>query len=198
MKLNELKGRPGSHKKSKRLGRGTSSGKGKTSGKGVKGQKARAGVAINGFEGGQMPLHMRMPKRGFNNIFAKETSIVNVGDVQKAVDQGKIDAAATVDMAALVKAGLCQTAKDGVRLLANGKLTSKITFAVTHASAGAVAAVEAAGGSVAASGYKPVPKNKGKGKDKPGKKTLRRENLATKRAEREAAARAAKAAKSAA
>ncbi len=197
MKLNELAGRPGSHKRSKRLGRGTSSGKGKTSGKGVKGQKARAGVAIHGFEGGQMPLHMRMPKRGFNNIFARQTSIVNLGAVQKAVDAGKLDASATIDMAALVKAGLCQPAKDGVRLLGKGELSAKLAFAVTHASAGAVAAVEKAGGSVAASGYRPTPKNKGKGKDKPGKKTVRREAQAKKKAERQEAALAAKAARAA-
>lgn len=147
-KLNELSPRPGSTKNRMRVGRGPGSGKGKTGGRGQKGQKSRSGVSINGFEGGQMPLHMRIPKRGFNNIFAKDFAIVNLGQVQKLVDAKKLDPKATVDHAALKAAGVARGGKDGVRLLAKGELTAKLSFAVAGASKGAIAAVEKAGGKV--------------------------------------------------
>lgn len=148
MKLNELKDNAGARKGRMRVGRGIGSGKGKTAGRGQKGAKARSGVAINGFEGGQMPLHMRLPKRGFNNIFAKDYSIVNLGLIQKAVDDGKIDVSAVLDQAALRAAGLTRGGKDGVRLLAKGELTAKLSFNVAGASKGAIEAVEKVGGKV--------------------------------------------------
>ncbi|HAF42936.1 MAG TPA: 50S ribosomal protein L15 [Sphingobium sp.] len=148
MKLNELNDNAGSRKGRMRVGRGIGSGKGKTAGRGQKGAKARSGVSINGFEGGQMPLHMRLPKRGFNNIFAKDYAIVNLGAVQKAIDAGKLDASATVDHAALKTAGLARGGKDGVRLLAKGELTTKLSFLVAGASQSAIDAVEKAGGKV--------------------------------------------------
>ncbi len=148
MKLNDLRDNDGARKGRMRVGRGIGSGKGKTAGRGQKGQKARSGVAINGFEGGQMPLHMRIPKRGFNNIFGTDYAIVNLGMIQKLVDAKKIDAKAVVDHAALKAAGVARGGKDGVRLLAKGELTAKLTFEVAGASAAAVAAVEKAGGSV--------------------------------------------------
>ncbi len=148
MKLNQLRDNAGSRKGRMRVGRGIGSGKGKTAGRGQKGAKARSGVAINGFEGGQMPLHMRIPKRGFNNIFAKDYAIVNLGMVQKLVDAGKLDAKAVVDHAALKAAGVARGGKDGVRLLAKGELKAKIHFVVAGASAGALAAVEKSGGKV--------------------------------------------------
>jgi large subunit ribosomal protein L15 len=152
MKLNDLRDNPGSRLKSKRLGRGIGSGKGKTSGKGVKGQKAREGVSLNGFEGGQLPLYRRLPKRGFTNIFRKEYAAVNVGCVQNAIDLGKIDATAEVTELTLREAGLVRTGKyAGVRLLARGTLTSAIRVTVSGASAAAVAAVQQAGGSVTTS-----------------------------------------------
>ncbi|WP_029009718.1 50S ribosomal protein L15 [Azospirillum halopraeferens] len=148
-KLNELRDNPGARKSRMRVGRGIGSGKGKTGGRGVKGQTSRTGVAINGFEGGQMPLHRRLPKRGFTNIFAKEYSVVNLGLVQKAIDAGKLDAAQAIDLAALQAAGLVGKAgKDGVRLLGRGELTSRASFTVAGASKSAIAAVEKAGGSV--------------------------------------------------
>ncbi|OJY62037.1 MAG: 50S ribosomal protein L15 [Sphingobium sp. 66-54] len=148
MKLNELKDNAGARKGRMRVGRGIGSGKGKTAGRGQKGAKARSGVSINGFEGGQMPLHMRLPKRGFNNIFRKDYAVVNLGMVQKAIDAGKLDAKAVVDQAALRAAGLSRGGKNGVRLLAKGELTAKLSFSVAGASASAVAAVEKAGGKV--------------------------------------------------
>ena len=148
MKLNELNDNAGSRKGRMRVGRGIGSGKGKTAGRGQKGAKARSGVSINGFEGGQMPLHMRLPKRGFNNIFAKDYAIVNLGAVQKAIDSGKLDANAVVDHAALKAASLARGGKDGVRLLAKGELTAKVSFLVAGVSKGAVEAVEKAGGKV--------------------------------------------------
>lgn len=148
-KLNELRDNPGARKNKMRVGRGIGSGKGKTAGRGVKGQTSRTGVAINGFEGGQMPLHRRLPKRGFTNIFAKEFSEVNLGRLQAAIDAGRIDATKEIDTAALVAAGLVgKVAKDGVRLLGRGELTATVTIAVAGASASAKAAVEKAGGSV--------------------------------------------------
>ena len=147
-KLNELAPRPGSTKGRMRVGRGPGSGKGKTAGRGVKGQKARSGVAVGGFEGGQMPLHMRMPKRGFNNPFAKEFAEVNLWRIEQAIAAGKLDAGQPIDAEALVKAGVLRRAKDGVKLLGKGELKSKINLTVYSATASARAAVEKAGGSL--------------------------------------------------
>jgi large subunit ribosomal protein L15 len=149
MKLNDLRDNAGSRLKSKRLGRGIGSGKGKTSGKGVKGQKAREGVALNGFEGGQLPIYRRLPKRGFTNIFRKEYAPVNIGALAAAIAAGKIDAGQPITEETLKKAGLVRGGKvDGVRLLANGEITQAVTITVSGASATAIAAVQAAGGSV--------------------------------------------------
>ena len=149
MKLSELAGRPGARKVRKRIGRGIGSGTGKTAGRGGKGQTARSGVRIKGFEGGQMPLHRRLPKRGFRNVkFARKLNEVNLGRVQEAIDAGTLDAAARIDAAALVKAGVLRREKDGVRLLGGGEIKAKVTLAVFGASKSAVAAVEKAGGSV--------------------------------------------------
>ncbi|HEX4043176.1 MAG TPA: 50S ribosomal protein L15 [Xanthobacteraceae bacterium] len=149
MQLHQLAGRPGARKTRKRIGRGIGSGKGKTAGRGGKGQTARSGVRIKGFEGGQMPLHRRLPKRGFKNTkFAKKLNEVNLGRIQAAIDAGTLDSAAKVDAAALVKAGLLRRTKDGVRLLGSGEIKAKITLAVYGASKSAVAAVEKAGGAV--------------------------------------------------
>ncbi len=148
MKLNDLRDNQGARKGRMRVGRGIGSGKGKTAGRGQKGAKARSGVSVNGFEGGQMPLHMRIPKRGFNNIFAKDYAEVNLGLIQKAIDAGKLDAKAVIDHAALKAAGLARGGKDGVRLLAKGDYSAKASFAVAGVSKGARAAVEKAGGSV--------------------------------------------------
>jgi large subunit ribosomal protein L15 len=148
MKLNEINDNAGARKGRMRVGRGIGSGKGKTAGRGQKGAKARSGVSINGFEGGQMPLHMRIPKRGFNNIFAKDYAEVNLGAIQKFIDAGKLDVSGVVDHAALKAAGLARGGKNGVRLLAKGELTTKVSFKVAGASKGAVAAVEKLGGAV--------------------------------------------------
>ena len=148
MKLTDIRDNDGARHRKIRVGRGIGSGKGKTAGRGQKGAKARSGVSINGFEGGQMPLHMRLPKRGFNNPFGKDFAEVNLGMVQKFIDAGKLDAKGTVDHAALKAAGLARGGKDGVRLLGKGELTAKVKFLVAGASKGAVAAVEKAGGSV--------------------------------------------------
>ena len=148
MKLNELRDNKGARKSRVRVGRGIGSGLGKTAGRGQKGAKARSGVSVNGFEGGQMPLHMRLPKRGFNNVFAKDYAEVNIGAVQKLVDAGKLSTDGTLDQAALQAAGLARGGKDGVRLLGKGSLSAKLAFRVAGASAGARQAVEAAGGSV--------------------------------------------------
>ncbi|MDP3316515.1 MAG: 50S ribosomal protein L15 [Devosia sp.] len=148
MKLNELRDNEGATHAKKRLGRGIGSGSGKTAGRGVKGQNARSGVAINGFEGGQMPLYRRLPKRGFNNIFAKEFATVSLGRIQTAIDAKKLDPKAVIDAAALVKAGVIRRAKDGVRLLGDGELTAKVSFDLAGASKPALDKVEKAGGSV--------------------------------------------------
>ncbi len=148
MKLNEIRDNDGARKGRVRVGRGIGSGLGKTAGRGQKGQKSRSGVSIKGFEGGQMPLHMRLPKRGFNNIFAKDYAEVNLGMIQKLVDAKKLDAKGTVDHDALKAAGVARGGKDGVRLLGKGELTTKLTFKVAGASKGAIAAVEKAGGKV--------------------------------------------------
>ncbi len=149
MKLHELSGSPGARKTRKRIGRGIGSGKGKTGGRGGKGQTARSGVRIKGFEGGQMPLHRRLPKRGFKNVaFARKLNEINLGRLQEAIDAGKIDAGAKIDVAALVAAGVLRRAKEGVRLLGGGEIKAKVAIAVFGASKSAVAAVEKAGGSV--------------------------------------------------
>lgn len=148
MNLNELRDNPGSRLKSKRLGRGIGSGKGKTSGKGVKGQKAREGVSLNGFEGGQLPIYRRLPKRGFYNHFRKEYAPVNLDTLEKAIEAGKIDASQPITEAMLIAAGLGDPNLGGVRLLANGTIGRAISITVSGASAAAKAAVEQAGGSV--------------------------------------------------
>ena len=148
MKLNELADNPGSTKKLMRVGRGVGSGKGKTGGRGVKGQKSRRGVSINGFEGGQMPLHMRMPKRGFNALNSKKHQWLNLTTLQNAIDNKKIDAKNDITEDTLVEAGVLRRKKDGVRLLARGELKAKVNITVSGASASAVAAVEKAGGKV--------------------------------------------------
>ncbi len=148
MKLNELSDNPGSSKNRMRVGRGIGSGKGKTGGRGVKGQKARTGVAIKGFEGGQMPLHRRLPKRGFYNPFSTDYNEVNLGRVQQAVEAGKLDAKAPVTVESLITAGVIAKARDGVKILGNGEIKTKLAFEVAAASKGAIAAIEGAGGSV--------------------------------------------------
>jgi len=148
MKLNDLRDNAGARKGRMRVGRGIGSGKGKTAGRGQKGAKARSGVSVNGFEGGQMPLHMRIPKRGFNNIFAKDYAEVNLGIIQKFIDAGKLDANAVIDHDALKAAGLARGGKDGVRLLGKGELTAKVSLKVAGVSKGAREAVEKVGGSV--------------------------------------------------
>jgi large subunit ribosomal protein L15 len=147
-KLNDLHDNPGARKKRVRVGRGIGSGVGKTGGRGQKGQTSRSGVSINGFEGGQMPLHMRIPKRGFNNIFRKDYAVLNLGTLQAAIDAGKLDAKTLIDADVLVAAKVLTTARDGVRLLGVGALTAKVSLKLAGASASAKAAVEAAGGSV--------------------------------------------------
>ena len=148
MKLNEISDNPGSRKGRMRVGRGIGSGKGKTGGRGGKGQTARSGVRIKGFEGGQMPLHRRLPKRGFNNIFALKLNEVNLGRVQAAIDKGALDGKDVIDVEALVRSGVLRRAKHGVRLLGNGEIKAALAFAVHGASKSAIAAVEKAGGSV--------------------------------------------------
>ena len=148
VKLNELSDNPGASKKRMRVGRGIGSGKGKTAGRGVKGQKARTGVAVKGFEGGQMPLHRRLPKRGFYNPFSRDYNEVNLGRVQQAIDAGKLDAGAVVTNEALIAAGVLAKPRDGVKILGQGALTAKLAFEVAAASKSAVAAIEGAGGSV--------------------------------------------------
>lgn len=191
MKLNEIRDNPGAHKRFKRLGRGTGSGKGKTSGKGVKGQKARTGHhGMFGFEGGQMPLHMRIPKRGFNNIFAREFAIVNTGQLQKAVENGKLKAGDIVNAETLATQGIARRAKDGVRLLGKGALKTQLNLEVAHASGSAIEAVKKAGGHVKVVGVKAkhvTRKDRG-----PGKRVQRRIDSAKKREERAAAALQAK------
>lgn len=168
MKLNEIRDNDGARKVRMRVGRGIGSGKGKTSGRGQKGQKAREGVAIKGFEGGQMPLHMRLPKRGFNNPFGKDYAEINLGMIQKFIDAGKLDGKKLVDQAALREAGLSRGGKDGVRLLGKGALTAAAKFKVAGASKGALEAVEKAGGSVEIIAPKVM---RPKGEKKPAKVT---------------------------
>ena len=148
MKINELKDNEGARKGRMRVGRGIGSGKGKTAGRGQKGAKARSGVSINGFEGGQMPLHMRIPKRGFNNPFGKDYAEVNLGAIQKLVDAKKLDAKAVIDHETLKAAGVARGGKDGVRILGKGEYSAKLSFKVAGVSKGAKDAIEKAGGSV--------------------------------------------------
>ncbi|MGX9573983.1 MAG: 50S ribosomal protein L15 [Mesorhizobium sp.] len=148
MKLNDLRDKDGATHSKKRLGRGIGSGSGKTAGRGVKGQKARSGVAVNGFEGGQMPLYRRLPKRGFNNIFAKSFAVVSLARIQAALDAKKLDAKTTVTAEALVAAGVIRRVKDGVRILSDGDIKSKLAFDVAGASKAAIEKIEKAGGSV--------------------------------------------------
>jgi large subunit ribosomal protein L15 len=148
VKLNGLSDNPGASKNRMRIGRGIGSGKGKTGGRGVKGQKARTGVAVKGFEGGQMPLHRRLPKRGFNNIFATHYNEVNLGRIQQAIEAGKLDAKAPVTLDALIAAGVVSKPRDGVKILGQGKLAAKLAFEVAAASKSAIAAIEGAGGSI--------------------------------------------------
>ncbi|MGJ8605427.1 MAG: 50S ribosomal protein L15 [Marivita sp.] len=148
MKLHELHDNPGATKRRKRVGRGPGSGMGKTGGRGIKGQKSRSGVAIKGYEGGQMPLYQRLPKRGFNKPNRKAFAVVNLGLIQKFVDAGKLDVTATIDEDALIASGLVRRKLDGIRVLAKGDVTAKLTLAVTGASMSAVDAVEKAGGSL--------------------------------------------------
>lgn len=155
MKLNEIIDNEGARRPRIRVGRGIGSTKGKTGGRGVKGQTSRSGVAIKGYEGGQMPIHMRLPKRGFKNIFRLSYNVVNLGKVQTAIDAGKLDAKAKVDVAALVAAGVLRRAKDGIRLMATGELKTKVDFVVAGVSEAAKAAVEKAGGSVTVIAPKP-------------------------------------------
>ncbi|MEO0400476.1 MAG: 50S ribosomal protein L15 [Pseudomonadota bacterium] len=163
MKLHELSDNPGARKERKRIGRGIGSGKGKTGGRGVKGQKSRSGVSgIRAFEGGQMPLYMRLPKRGFNKPNRLKFVEVNVGRLQTAIDAGKVDAGKPVDAAALLEAGVIRRVLDGVRLLGVGELSAKVDVTVAHASAGAKAAVEKAGGSVTVKAPKEAPAKKTK------------------------------------
>ncbi|VTZ50601.1 50S ribosomal subunit protein L15 [Methylocella tundrae] len=148
MKLNDISDNPGSSKSRMRVGRGIGSGKGKTCGRGVKGQKARTGVAIKGFEGGQMPLHRRLPKRGFWNPFGTDYNEINIGRIQEAVEAGKLDPAAAITNEALIQCGLISKPRDGVKILGVGKLEAKLSFEVAAASKSAVAAIEGAGGSI--------------------------------------------------
>jgi large subunit ribosomal protein L15 len=174
MRLNELSDRPGATRARKRLGRGVGSGLGKTSGRGIKGQKARAGVAIKGFEGGQMPLHRRLPKRGFNNIFAKDLNELNLGRIQEAIDAGRLDGKKPITIETLKQAGLIRRAKDGVRLLGRGELKAKLAFEITGASQSAIKAVEAQGGSVT---LRPIT-----GREEPAVNKIKAEKRAAKRA----------------
>jgi len=181
MKLNEISNNPGAHKRKLKVGRGSSSGLGKTSGRGVKGAKARTGTKVYGFEGGQMPLHMRMPKRGFNNIFANDFSEVNIGRLQKAIDDKRLDVSGKVTEEVLRKAGLAHKSRDGVRLLGKGEISARLDIEVAGVSKGAREAVEKAGGSVTTTFKKKVTANK---KGEPGKRQQRRAKASEKRAAR--------------
>ena len=160
MRLNELSDNPGARPSRKRIGRGPGSGTGKTAGAGHKGQKARSGVSIKGFEGGQMPLYRRVPKRGFTNVFRKQFVEVNIGRLQQAIDAGKLDAKKPINAQVLVEAGVIRRARDGVRLLAKGEIKANVTLEVAGASKAAIAAVEKAGGKVTLPAPEPEPKPK--------------------------------------
>ena len=187
MKLNQIANNPGAHKRKDKLGRGSSSGLGKTSGRGVKGAKARTGNQVHGFEGGQMPLHMRMPKRGFRNIFANDFSEVNLNRIQKAIDDKRLKAGEKITEEVLRKAGLAHKSRDGVRLLGKGSITAKIEIEVAGASASAKEAVEKAGGTVTTTFQKKVYTNK---KGQPGTRPTRRAESAKKREERKSSSKA--------
>jgi large subunit ribosomal protein L15 len=193
MKLDQLRDNPGARKSRIRVGRGIGSGKGKTGGRGGKGQTARTGVAINGFEGGQMPLYRRLPKRGFNNIFALDFVEVNTGRLQQAIDAGRLDAGKPVDAAALRAAGLIGRPRDGVRLLGQGDLKAKISIEVAGASKSAIALVEKAGGSVKVT--RPVKEEAPKGPSKAELFAKKEAEKAAKGEEKKAEAKAPKAAK---
>ena len=180
MQLNQLRDKPGATKERTRVGRGAGSGKGKTAGRGNKGQKSRTGVAIKGFEGGQMPIYRRLPKRGFNSLNTKEFAVVNLGRIQKAIDSGSLDGSKNVDANALEAAGLIRKRRDGIRLLASGEIKAKIDITVDHASAAAVSAVEKAGGSVTVAPVKVA--------NTTGKKALRKAAAAAKASARNAQA----------
>jgi len=184
MKLNELRNNPGAHKRKLKVGRGSSSGLGKTSGRGVKGAKARTGTKVYGFEGGQMPLYMRLPKRGFKNIFANVFAEVNLGRIQKAIDAKKIDGTTKITEETLRNAGLVKRSRDGIRVLGDGELKAKIEIEVAGASASARAAIEKAGGTITTTFKKQVHMNK---KGEAGKRVQRRQKSAEKRASRETA-----------
>ncbi len=156
MRLNELRDNPGARYKAKRLGRGIGSGKGKTAGKGHKGQKARSGGAVRVFEGGQMPIYRRLPKIGFKNPTRQSFVVINLGTLQTALDAGRLDAKAPIDAAKLVESGILRRSRDGVRLLGNGELKTKVTIEVVGASKAAIAAVESAGGKVVIQGGRPA------------------------------------------
>lgn len=158
--LNEIKDNEGAHKRRMRVGRGIGSGKGKTSGRGGKGQTARTGVRINGFEGGQMPIHRRLPKRGFNQHKSIEFAVVNVGDLQKAIDSGKLDDSKPITDVELILSGVARNNKHGVKLLSKGALNAKLNLSVTRASKSAIAAVEKAGGKVTVKAVEPKPEGK--------------------------------------
>jgi large subunit ribosomal protein L15 len=183
MKLNQIANNPGSHKRKAKLGRGSSSGLGKTSGRGVKGAKARTGNQVHGFEGGQMPLHMRMPKRGFRNIFANDFSEVNLNRIQKAIDDKRLKAGEKITEQVLREAGLAHKSRDGVRLLGKGAITANNDIEVACASASAREAVEMVGGKVTTTFQKKVYSNK---KGQPGKRQTRRAESAKKREARKA------------
>ena len=183
MKLNELSARAGATKTKRRVGRGIGSGKGKTAGRGNKGQNSRSGVSLKGFEGGQMPFYRRMPKRGFTNIFRKKYEILNIGQLQKAVDDGALDAKNTIDEGALKAARLVGGRGDGVRILAKGELTVALQIDVAGASKAAIAAIENAGGKITVRSAKVVPEESAKPKKQAVKKTKK-----TKKATEEAAA----------
>jgi len=178
MRLNQLANNEGAHRRKAKVGRGSSSGLGKTAGRGVKGAKARTGTKVYGFEGGQMPLYMRLPKRGFKNIFANDFAEVGLARLQKAIDEKRLDAAGKITEEALRKAGLARASRDGIRLL-GGTLSAKIEIEVAGASSGAVSEIEKAGGSVVLTFKKPVRMNR---KGEPGKKAQRRAKSAEKRA----------------
>ena len=179
MKLNEIRDNPGATTERKRVGRGMSSGTGKTSGKGMKGQKSRSGVSLVGFEGGQMPLYRRLPKRGFKNPFSKDLTPVNLGSLQKAIDAKKIDIKKPVTEATLAEAGVARQSKDGMKLLAKGEVGVKLTIEITHASKAAIAAVEKAGGSVVLPEPNAKPEGKGKKheREKPARDAARAKAL---------------------
>lgn len=191
MRLNDLRDNPEATRPRKRVGRGPGSGKGKTAGRGYNGQKSRSGVAIKGFEGGQMPIHRRLPKRGFNNLFAKDFNEVNVGRLQAAVDKKTLDPKKAVTVEALAEAGIIRRVRDGVRLLGQGDLKTKLTIEVTGASAGAVKAVEKAGGKVS---FVEMPKRLAKPKPLESKEKTKPEakSASSKKAEKKPAKTSAK------